>query len=312
MAPLFSIAIPAFKIDFFEECLQSVLQQSYQDFEVIIVNDASPDPLEDVVSKYDDPRIVYKKNEVGFGGYNVCGNWTECLKLATGKYFMCIGDDDKLLPDCLEKYVELIKQYPDFKIYHAGTQFINEKSEIINLQEPRPKVESAWSMIWHRWFLNRSIIIGDFLFQTAFLKEQGGFIWLPYAWGSDECTAFFIAARGCGIANMQDFAFQYRYNDKSISNSRKYHKEKVAAYYQEKEWIESFLVEEPTDPVDRIYWRVICQGVNDYFGVRYKNQVISDIKANHSIGNILYWIRNGKKYQLSIPSIIVCVLHGLS
>ena len=312
MAPLFSIAIPAFKIDFFEECLQSVLRQSYQDFEVIIVNDASPDPLEDVVSKFDDPRIVYKKNEVGFGGYNVCGNWTECLKLARGKYFMCIGDDDKLLPDCLEKYVELIKQYPDFKIYHAGTQFINEKSEIINYQEPRPIVESAWSMIWHRWFKNRSIIIGDFLFQTAFLKEQGGFVWFPYAWGSDECTAFLIAARGGGIANMQDFGFQYRYNDKSISNSRTIYKEKVEACAQKEEWLKSFLREAPKDPVDLIYWEVSCRGIKDHFGESFKRMITLDIKANHSIGTILYWLKTGKKYQVSVPAVILCILHGLS
>ena len=309
--PLFSIAVPAFKINFFEECIQSVLQQTYEDFELIIVNDASPDPLEDIVAKYPDPRIIYKKNDVGYGGYNVVGNWMECLKLAKGKYFMCIGDDDRLLPDCLEKYVALIGQYPEYKLYHAGTQLINEDSQIFNLQEPRPSVESAWSMVWHRWFRRRTTYIGDFLFETDYLKQQGGFIWFPYAWGSDQCTVYKIAACTGGIANMQDYAFQYRCSNKTISNTNSISKVKIDACVQAKAWFKEFLSEPPTDQYDIIYWKVLCNGINDYFDEQYKKLITLDIRANRSVGNILYWIRNAGKYHLSVPSVILCILHGL-
>ena len=111
---------------------------------------------------------------------------------------------------------------------------------------------------------------------------------------------------------MQSYGFQYRYNDKTISNSQANFKGKLDACAQKKEWFKSFLVEEPSDPMDRVYWKVTCQGLNDYFGERYKNLVMFDIKANHSIGNIFNWLRIGKKYQLSIPSIILCILRGLS
>ncbi len=309
--PLFSIAVPAFKSNFLHDCVQSVLEQSFRDFELIIVNDASPEPLDDIVSEFHDNRIIYKKNAVGYGGYNVVGNWMECLNLAKGKYFMCIGDDDRLLPDCLDKYVALIEQYPNCKLFHAGTQFINEKSEVINLQEPRPPFESAWSMIWHRWFKNRSLVIGDFLFDTEYLKDQGGFVWFPYAWGSDACTAYKIAANSGGMVNMQDFAFQYRHNAKTISNSKSLFKEKILASFQTKEWYKSFLAEAPSDSLDKVYWRVICNGLEDYFGENHKRMIIFDIKADHSLKNLLFWIKNAKKYQLSIPAVMLCILHGL-
>ena len=309
--PYFSIAIPAYKINFFEECLQSVLQQTFQNYEVIIVNDASPDPIEDIVTKYHDERIVYKRNAIGFGGYNVVGNWMECLNLAKGRYFMCIGDDDCLLPDCLAKYVALIKHYPDYKIYHAGTQIIDEKSEVINLQEPRPPLESAWSMIWHRWFKNRTTVIGDFLFDTVYLKDQGGFIWFPYAWGSDDCTATFIASQSGGIVNMQDYAFLYRQSPKTISSSKSIYKEKIDACNQTKAWYQSFLANIPSNSLDIVYWKVVCQGIDNHFEESYKRMITFDMKANRSIRNILYWLRNGKKYHLSIPAVTLCILHGL-
>ena len=182
----FSIAIPAFKAAFLGECISSILNQTCPDFELIIVNDHSPEDLDSVVGKFSDSRIQYFKNDIGFGAYNVSKNWDECLKHATGDYFLCLGDDDKLLPDCLEKYNRLIANSPDCKVYHIRTQIIDENSSIISLQENRPSTESALSMVWHRWCAGgRRSWIGDYLFETKALKENGGFIWFPYAWGSE-------------------------------------------------------------------------------------------------------------------------------
>ena len=100
----FSILIPAYKLAFFKECLDSILVQTYKNFEIVIVNDSSPEDLESVVLKYSDSRIKYFKNEKNCGVINVVDNWNICLSHATGDYVICIGDDDKLLPNCLEEY----------------------------------------------------------------------------------------------------------------------------------------------------------------------------------------------------------------
>lgn len=65
-----------------------------------------------MVSKYDDSRIRYYKNEVGFGAEHVVGNWNKCLGYATGDYIICLGVDDKLRANCLEEYVKQIGEYP--------------------------------------------------------------------------------------------------------------------------------------------------------------------------------------------------------
>ena len=55
----FSVTIPIYKATFLRECIESVLSQTYKDFEVIIVNDASPEDLTSIVKSFDDSRIKY-------------------------------------------------------------------------------------------------------------------------------------------------------------------------------------------------------------------------------------------------------------
>ena len=308
-SPKFSIAVPAFKKSFIKECIDSVLSQTYPDFELIIVDDASPEDLDSVICTYSDPRIIHRKNAVGFGAYNVSKNWDECLKYASGEYFMCIGDDDKLLPDCLEKYVSLIESFPDFPIYHAGTQMIDANSKIISLQEKRPLVESAYSMIWHRWFSSRKTYIGDYLFRTSVLRQMGGFIWFPFAWGSDEQSVYYAASLG-KIANMQSFGFQYRVNNQTITFSRDHYKGKTEAHRLAKQWYGPFLEKEPQDPDDRLYWKFIKDGLDEHFRQLYMQNIKDDICFN-SLKNIRHWIRTRSDYELSMKDILKCYLFAV-
>ena len=80
---LFSILVPAYKMQYLKECIDSILSQTYDFFEVIIVDDASPYDIWSVMSLYNDKRIRYFRNEVGFGTLNVVGNWNKCLDYLT-------------------------------------------------------------------------------------------------------------------------------------------------------------------------------------------------------------------------------------
>lgn len=212
----FSILVPAFKARFLAECIESILAQTYTNLELIIVNDASPENLGEIVSRYDDPRIQYYVNEKNFGAVNVVDNWNKCLSYATGEYVICMGDDDKLMPCCLEEYRKLIKKYPGLGLYHGWTAIINGKSEIVRIQEPRMELEDVYTLMYFR-FLGRVQYIGDFLFHTKTLREHNGFYKLPMAWGSDDISAFIASQKG--IANTQTIVFQYRVNDETISNT---------------------------------------------------------------------------------------------
>lgn len=273
----FSVTVPAYKAQFLGECIDSILAQTYKNFEVIIVNDASPQDLDSIVKRYDDPRIRYYKNKVGFGAEHVVGNWNKCLEYATGDYVICMGDDDKLLPNCLEDYVKLIKMFPNLSIYHGMTEIINEKSETASIQEPRPLWESVYSMLWWRW-RGRSQYIGDWLFKAEDLRANGGFFDTEYAWGADDMSAF-IAAFKNGVANTYVPVFQYRVSNITISKNTKNTPVKIVSHNKVFKTIKQYLSEKPADRTDIVYWSLIQKHFNKYFSQAIGKDIAIDIKV---------------------------------
>lgn len=242
----FSILIPAYKRSYLAEAVESVLAQTCKDFELIIVNDASPEDLDSVVSPHlGDPRVHYYVNAKNCGAVDVVDNWNICLSHASGDYVLCMGDDDRLLPCCLEEYSLLIRQYPGLGVYHGWTELIDESGQVVRMQEPRPLWEDVYSMIWGRWH-GRTQFIGDFLFDTEKLKAEGGFYKIPLAWGSDDISTF-IAAKDTGIANSQVPVFQYRVSSQTISSTGNVEM-KLRSVDDYEQWCRQFLAQEPPSP----------------------------------------------------------------
>lgn len=214
--PKFSILIPAFKSRYFRECLESIISQTYSNFEIIVVNDASPENIQGIINELSDFRIKYYENKINCGAYRVVDNWNKCLSYSSGDYILCMGDDDKLKPNCLDEYVRLINKYPDVKVFHALTEIIDEDGFITDIQESRPECETVYSMLYGRWRHRRIQFIGDWLFESNSLKQMNGFYFLPNAWGSDDMTATILSYEK-GIVNSQIPLFQYRINRLTIS-----------------------------------------------------------------------------------------------
>ena len=297
---MFSIIIPAFKKKYFKECLDSILSQTYQLFEIVIVDDASPDDLKSIVGLYDDPRIKFFRNKTNCGVINVVDNWNQCLEYACGDYVICMGDDDKLLTNCLEEYNNLIHLYPGRHLYHAWTEIINEESEIIGLQEPRPLCESVYSMIWNRWN-GRIQFIGDFLFEIQFLRSNGGFFKLPSAWASDDISSFIIAKEK-GVVNSQIPLFQYRINSINISATTS-SSSKLSAIQSERAWYECFLKEIPQNDLDQIYRKMIIQTLPKHFKKKIMSEVEVDMRSGF-IRKAFHYFIHRNKYALSFKELL--------
>lgn len=301
----FSVTVPAYKSQFLKECIDSILAQTYTNFELIIVNDNSPQDLDTIVSQYHDVRIRYYKNKVGFGAENVVGNWNKCLEYATGGFIICMGDDDKLLPNCLEDYVKLIEIYPTLNLYHTMTEIIDANSEIFNIQESRPERESMLAMLWGR--LNGRIqYIGDWLFRVSKLRENGGFYFLPYAWSSDFLSSIIASEEG-GVANTTKPGFQYRRSRITISSSSKNAPGKVIAtdkaYHKICEIIDSDAYEE----LDKIYYKLIREVIANKFDID-KSQYMSS-----SIHHFLFLSKGVKqKWHITNKTILRALHYKLS
>lgn len=300
----FTIAIPAYKDVFFREAIESVINQTCKDWELIILNDFSPENIEKIAQEYiTESRIRYYKNEKNVGAYNLVDNWNRCLELAQGEFLICMGDDDVLREDCLEVYQKYISQYPDYDIYHAATELIDEKSEFFRYQESRPLTESVYSMVWHRLTRKRDQYVGDFLYKVSHLRSKGGFYKLPLAWGSDDITAYRCAMHR-GIVNIPDYIFKYRVNRYTISMSG-YTLEKIQASYLKCGWIrENIVNSKPSSDIDDHFREMI----KDCLQLAYKQDCLSLIghsKDRLSFMFIRNLIKHCKMYNLKISIIWV-------
>lgn len=295
----YSIAIPAFKEKFLHKCIRSILVQDYENFELIIVNDASPDNLDRIVNSFNDRRIRYYKNEKNFGAENVVDNWNRCLSYAKGDFFVLMGDDDEMRPDYLSVFDRLIDKFPDLDVYHCRSYIINDRSEILRLTPSWPEWESAYENIWHRMKGIRSQYISDFLYRTDTLRARGGFHKLPLAWSSDDITSF-KAAFPKGIAHTQVPVFSYRESDVTISKSASAEL-KMKAISGEEQWYNDFLTNEvPENDIDNIFRKDIQKQKDRYF-LRKRIETIAyeGIRKKYFLKDYIKHLKNRKSYNLS-------------
>lgn len=295
----FSITIPAYKSRYLSEAIESVVTQSYEDWELVIVDDCSPEDLHSIVAPFlSDSRVRYYRNVKNCGALRVVDNWNICLGYVTGDYVICIGDDDRLKPCCLKEYSRLIELYPDLAVYHARTEIIDEEGCPKFLQEERPEWESALSLLWNRWDNRADQYIGDFCYEVNRLRAEGGYYYLPLAWGSDDITAV-RAAREGGIANTTTPCFEYRQNSQTITNSNNA-RTKLEATLAAHTWFMQFvrgLDVDGLDVADRQRLQSIdLVGRNYYYKSLGKN-CADDLRANPL--RIPFWWKAMKRYHFS-------------
>lgn len=304
----FSILLPTYKDKFLKECIDSILQQNYKDFELIIVNDASPYDISSIVSNFSDDRIRYYVNEKNIGSLNLVDNWNKCLGYAKGEYIICMGDDDKLLPNCLEEYAKLIDQYTGIGLLHGWTEIIDENSVPFLMTTHRGLHESAMSLCWHRKMGAYSLqFIGDFCFEREWLVKQGGFFKLPLAWGSDDISALIGASKN-GVANTQVPVFQYRRNRYTISSTGNVNI-KLQAIKEQRKWYNKFLSTTADNTIDKLYQAELNAKIEHLFDKGIGLTIASSLKSDGRL-SLLHWILNALKYGISKKALVYAFIQS--
>lgn len=109
-APRITFAIPYFRDrDYLREAMQSVVAQTEQDWLLLVVDDCGPEPADDIVAAFDDPRITLVRNERNLG---LAGNWNECVRLATTPWVTILHGDDRLLPEYAARVLAAAEREP--------------------------------------------------------------------------------------------------------------------------------------------------------------------------------------------------------
>ena len=121
--PAVSLCVPTFnRAHALGRTLDSLLQQTFRNFELLIVDNASSDETAEVVGRFDDPRIRYYRNSRNLGMYP---NWNRCLDLSRGEYVAIYHDHDLYDPRIVERAVAILNSHPEVSFVYTGVRTID-------------------------------------------------------------------------------------------------------------------------------------------------------------------------------------------
>ncbi len=216
--PLVSIAIPAYKKKFLEETIRSVLAQTYSNIELIIVNDQSPEALQEVVDPFlKDSRVRYYVNKENLGGKDPVKNWNRCLSYAKGEYFALLCDDDLYADTFVERMLALAERYRQTHVFRSRARIIDRDGKEVDRYASAPEWESTLDYIWHVSKGYRYQTISEFFYRREHLCACGGYSSLPLAWYADYLSIYRISMEG-GIASVSDCLVCFRQSGENISS----------------------------------------------------------------------------------------------
>ena len=168
----FSIIVPVYNVEkYIAKCIESILQQSFSDFELILVDDGSPDNCGEICDKYaeKDNRIsVIHKENGGLSSARNCG-----LKQVHGQYVMFVDSDDWLLPDALEEICNGCNPLPDLVVFNIQYHYEND-SIVISSSLPKKDKETAEEYMHNvaQQKLFNNLIACNKAYCSKFLKEN--------------------------------------------------------------------------------------------------------------------------------------------
>ena len=157
--PKISVLMPVYNTqeDYLREAIESILSQSFADFEFIIINDGSTNNAEDVIMSYKDARIRYYKQENK--GLSITRN--RLLDLAQGEYVALMDSDDISLPERLQKQNEVLDSQPQIGVVSAWLEYFQNRQGL-NCRMENPRLLDLYfkgSLISHPCVMMRKSVL---------------------------------------------------------------------------------------------------------------------------------------------------------
>ena len=213
MTPAISILMPVYKTAaYLKEAMDSMLSQTFKDFELIVLDDCSPDNAEEILDTYSDPRIVRYRGEKNQGLANVLNVG---IGLAKGRYIARMDSDDISLPERLEVQVNYLEEHPEIDLCSCGMQLFEAKNDVWIRENDPEKVKVT--ALFYSPILHASSVWRKDSFESKGLRFRQEMV--PAEDYDLWCRAL---AAGLGLVNIPDVLYKYRIRpDQATENTSK-------------------------------------------------------------------------------------------
>ena len=214
----YSFVLPAYKAKFLKQSIDSILSQTYSNFDLIIVNDASPEDLDSIIDTYSDCRIKYYKNPVNIGRDSLVRQWNYSISLTQADYIILASDDDVYDKEYLAKMNRLVDKYPNVHVFRPRVKYIDINGVTTDVGGYLKEFSSGLEVLdaWVKGWIGSGI--SYYLFKREALTYIGGFADYPLGWFSDDATILRLSENG--VVSTTDVLFSFRVSDLSISGRK--------------------------------------------------------------------------------------------
>ncbi len=211
--PLVSVVFPCYNAAaFLRESLDSIVNQTYRNLEIIILDDGSTDDTVPIIKEYAarDPRIVFHKNPEN---KKLIYTLNRGIDLATGKYIARMDADDISMPDRIEKLVDALERNPMVDFISSGFYIINTAGKVIYTSVPKALSGKPLKFVC---FFSTPLLHPGLVIKSDVLKKA------RFSTEFIHCEDYELFSRlilsGYVAANLNEPLLYYRANPESVSN----------------------------------------------------------------------------------------------
>jgi glycosyltransferase involved in cell wall biosynthesis len=165
---------------YLKESMESLLDQTFADFQIVFVDDGSTDNSLEIMSSYDDPRLKIIKKEQNSG---IVDTMNKALEVIDTRYFIRMDGDDKCAPERFEKMVQFMNEHPEIGVCSSDMKMFGLEDEVIHFERD-PMMNKAELIFCQRIGHPTSI------FRTKILKDNN-LIYLDRFWRMEDYDLFY-------------------------------------------------------------------------------------------------------------------------
>jgi glycosyltransferase involved in cell wall biosynthesis len=225
--PKVSVCLPTYNSgnkNFLQTAINSVLNQNFQDFELIIVDDCSTDHTREIIKSYlgdnlgGNRRIKYYENEINLGLFP---NWNKCLNLAKGEYITILGQDDLMNSDNLFKKVAILDEYDQVGLVTSSAQIIDDHNQITTWEWAN--YSNSYLINGQSWLFDtlgeaNPICCPAVMFRKSILEKIGNQFNTNYYYAADF-KMWVEIAKVSDLYFLADFLINYRWHEDNTTHS---------------------------------------------------------------------------------------------
>lgn len=266
--------------EYLREAIDSILHQTYSNFEFIIVDDCSTDNSLEIIESYNDPRITVIKNKQNLG---ITKSLNRALSVSKGEFVARMDADDICLPERFEKQVAYLKQNQDVvvcgtwvELFGDGVHAYNEKySRKILPEKELLQINLLFGN--HMNIIHPTAMFNHVLLQKNNIKYNENYIF------AQDYRMWVDCSKEGELCNVPEVLFKYRIHGKAVSSDKKSIQNECAKNIMA-EQLSRLGLELPED------WETIHQGLltgRKSFDLRYLEWIKAVIKGNkkHKVFN---------------------------